>query len=258
MSGHRRIRVIPTLLLRGKGLVKTQRFKDAVYVGDPINAIRIFNDKEVDELVLLDITATPSGKGPDLAMLRTVVGECFMPFCYGGGVHGLAQVEQILKVGVEKVAINTALTTHPDSVREATKALGSSTIVGAIDFKRPLIGRPTAWTHAGTQNTKRPVVEAAKRAEDLGVGELYLNSIERDGTMGGYDLEVIRSVTEAVRIPVIASGGAGSLADFRAAVVQGGASAVSAGAFFVLHGKHRAVLITYPSQEELAREVFTP
>lgn len=256
MTALRRIRVIPTLLLRGKGLVKTRKFKDPVYVGDPINAIRIFNDKEVDELILLDITATTTGKGPDLAMLRSVVGECFMPFCYGGGVAGLGQIEEILKVGVEKVAMNSALHTAPEAVREATRALGSSTIVGAIDYRKPLLGKPTAWVRAGTTNTGVPVVEAARRAEGLGVGEILLNAMDRDGTMEGYDLDILGQVTAAVRVPVIASGGAGALGHFRAAVHEARAAAVAAGALFVLHGKHRAVLITYPTQEQLAREVF--
>jgi cyclase len=253
---NRRIRVIPTLLLRGKGLVKTRRFRDPVYVGDPMNAIRIFNDKEVDELILLDITATLAAREPDYELLGLVAGECFMPFCYGGGVSSLSQIERILKIGVEKVAMNSALHTAPAAVREATRALGSSTIVGAIDFRAPLLRRATAWIRSGTVDTKMPVVDAAKRAEELGVGEIFLNSIQRDGTLDGYELDVVRQVTESVGIPVVASGGAGSLSDFRAAVHEGGASAVAAGAMFVLVGRHRAVLITYPTQQQLSEEVF--
>jgi cyclase len=257
VSAGRRIRVIPTLLLRGKGLVKTRRFRDPVYVGDPMNAIRIFNDKEVDELILLDITATVGGRDPDYDLIRMVAGECFMPFCYGGGVSSLAQIERVLKIGVEKVAMNTALHSVPDAVKEATRSLGSSTIVGAIDFRATLLRGATAWVRAGSLDTKVPVVDAARRAEDLGVGELLLNSIQRDGTLDGYDLDVLKLVTEAVRIPVVASGGAGLLRHFRAAVHEGGASAVAAGAMFVLVGRHRAVLITYPTQEQLAEEVFS-
>jgi cyclase len=250
------VRVIPVLLLRGKGLVKTRGFKDPVYVGDPINAIRIFNEKEVDELMLLDIEATRLGKAPDLAMLRSVASECFMPFCYGGGVRSLATITQILKVGVEKVAMNTALFEAPAVVQEATKALGSSTIVGSIDYRKSLFGKPTAWTHAGQQNTKVEVVEAARRAEQLGVGELVVTAIDRDGEMSGYDVETLERIRAAVRVPVIACGGAGALSHFRDVIQRARVSAVAAGSFFVFVGRHRAVLITYPTQAQLEAEVF--
>lgn len=251
-----RVRVIPVLLVRGNGLVKTTRFRDPVYVGDPINAIRIFNEKEVDELIVLDIEATREGRAPRLDLLRSLTGECFMPLCYGGGVTSAGMIEEILRVGVEKVALNTALFEQPDAVREAVKVHGSSTVVGSIDVGRSLFGKATAWTRGGRHNTRVPVVEAARRAEDLGVGEILLTSIERDGTMTGYDVDVIRSVADAVAVPVVANGGAGRLADFRGALKDGGASAVAAGAMFVFVGKHRAVLITYPDQTALARDVF--
>lgn len=252
----RRVRVIPVLLLRGKGLVKTRGFKDPTYIGDPINAIRIFNEKEVDELILLDIEASKTGKAPDIAMLRSVASECFMPFCYGGGVSSLTTATEILKVGVEKIAMNSALFDAPEGVREACRELGSSTIVGSVDYRKPLFGKPTAFTHGGTRNTKVEVVEAARRAEDLGVGELMLTCIDRDGEMAGYDLEVLERVRAAVRVPVIACGGAGQLSHFRDAVVKARVSAVAAGSFFVFVGRHRAVLITYPSQAQLEAEVY--
>lgn len=251
-----RHRVIPVLLLRGAGLVKTQKFNDAKYVGDPINAVRIFNEKEVDELVFLDIEATVSGRGPNLATLRNIASECFMPLCYGGGVRDLLVIEAILKTGVEKVAVNTALLEQPDMVREAARIHGSSTIVASIDFKKGFFGKTEACTRAGRQGTGLTPVELAKRAEDLGVGEILLNSIDRDGTMAGYDIEVTKQVAEAVQVPVITCGGAGSLGHFRAAIHEAHASAVAAGAFFVFHGKHRAVLITYPSQADLFSRVF--
>jgi len=251
-----RHRVIPVLLLRGAGLVKTTKFKDAKYVGDPINAVRIFNEKEVDELVFLDIEATVSGRAPNYETLRNIASECFMPLCYGGGVRDLAQIEAILKTGVEKVSLNSALLDHPEMVREAARIHGSSTIVASIDFKRGFFGKPEAFTRAGRQATGLAPLELARRVEDLGVGEILLNCIDRDGMMQGYDLEVTKQVAEAVAVPVIACGGAGSLAHFRSAIHEAKASAVAAGAFFVFHGKHRAVLITYPSQQSLTEHVF--
>ncbi len=252
----RRVRVIPALLLRGKGLVKTVRFRDAKYVGDPINAIRIFNEKEVDELVFLDITATTDGRAPDLDTLGAIASECFMPLCYGGGVRSLPDIDRVLNVGVEKVALNTLLHESPDTIAAAVREHGSSTIVGSIDFKRTWTGRTAVVTRAGTVDTGMSLLDAARRAESLGVGELLVNAIDRDGTMRGYDLDAIREVSAAVRIPVIACGGAGSLGDLRAAIRDAGAAAVAAGSLFVFVGKHRAVLITYPSQEDLRQHVY--
>ncbi len=252
----RRVRVIPTLLLSGRGLVKTRAFRDPQYVGDPLNAIRIFNEKEVDELALLDIKATQERRGPDFALLRAVASECFMPLCYGGGLRDVKTIERVLAVGVEKVAIGTALVDAPVAVREAAREHGSSTIVGVLDFRRPLFGGPQVYVRSGTTKAKQGLVEAALRAEELGCGELIVNSIDRDGTMAGFDLDAIAAVALAVQIPVIASGGAGSLRDFRDAIRVGHASAVAAGAYFVFVGKHRAVLITYPSQSDLASQVF--
>lgn len=244
-------RIIPCLLLHRRGLYKTVKFQKPKYVGDPINAIRIFNEKECDELIFLDIDAGITGKGPDFQMLEKVSSECFMPLCYGGGLKTLFEIERVLKVGVEKVAICNSLIENPNFVKEAARRYGSSTIVGAIDFKRTMFGKPVGWC----RNTRKQIgnlTELAKIAEELGVGELLLNSIERDGSMDGYDLEAIKAVTATVQIPVIACGGAGSLVHFRDAFSVGGASAVAAGSYFVFHGKHRAVLITYPSKAELA------
>ncbi len=252
----KRIRVIPTLLLSGRGLVKTRAFRDPQYVGDPVNAIRIFNEKEVDELALLDIKATPEGRGPQIGLLSAVASECFMPLCYGGGLRDVKTIERVLAVGVEKVAIGAGLVEVPGAVREAATEFGSSTIVGVLDFRRPMIGGPQVFIRSGTMKAKQGLVDAARRAEDLGCGELIVNSIERDGTLSGFDLDAILAVTSTVKIPVIASGGAGSLHDFGQAVRVGHASAVAAGALFVFVGKHRAVLITYPSQDELESSVY--
>lgn len=247
----RRTRVIPLLLLRGRSLYKTTRFEKPVYVGDPINAVKIFNDKGVDELAILDIAATREGRGPDLGFLREFAEECFIPLCYGGGIASVQSVEAVLKVGVEKVAINTAAMERPGLIRDAAASCGSQSIVGVIDVKRGLLGgaRVARWSPAVKALATDPVVRARELAE-AGVGEILLNSIDRDGTGKGYDLEVLRDVTRAVDVPVIACGGAGSLTDFRDAV-EAGAAAVAAGQMFVFHGRHRAVLINYPDAENL-------
>ncbi|MEW5895453.1 MAG: AglZ/HisF2 family acetamidino modification protein [Candidatus Omnitrophota bacterium] len=252
----KRYRVIPVLLLRNGGLCKTVKFKDPKYVGDPINAVKIFNEKEVDELVFLDIESMVMNREPDCKKLRDIASECFMPLCYGGGIRNLKQIEKILKIGVEKVSVNSALVEQPELVRQAVTTFGSSTIVGSIDYRRNLLGKSIVHIRSGSLNTGLSVEESVKRAEDLGVGEILLNSIDRDGTMTGYDLDVIKAVSKSLSVPLIACGGAGSLRDFYEATHDAGASAVAAGAFFVFTGRWRAVLITYPSQEELETGVF--
>lgn len=253
-------RVIPCLLLRGTGLVKTVKFADPKYVGDAINAVRIFNEKECDELIFLDITATPTGRGPNFDIIRDIASECFMPLCYGGGITSMTQIEQLFKLGCEKVSINSAIYTHQQLIREASQAFGSQSIVAGIDVKRSLLGKAAVYSHSGTQVQKILPQEHARRVQDLGAGEILLNSIDRDGTQKGYDLDLLREVASAVSIPVVACGGAGKLSDFRDAI-NAGASAVAAGSFFVFHGKHRAVLITYPRRSELlelfATETYT-
>lgn len=246
-------RVIPCLLLKGQGLVKTIKFKDPKYVGDPINAVRIFNDKEVDELLFLDITATLERKAPPMKVITEIAGECFMPLAYGGGVRTMNDLREIFTVGVEKVCINTHAVEDPQFIRQAADIFGSQSIVVSIDAKKSLFGKYEVHTHGGTKNTRLDPVDHAVRMERMGAGELFLNSIDRDGTQQGYDVDLIRKVASAVKIPVVACGGAGSIAHLADAVNAGGASAVSAGSMFVFYGKHRAVLITYPSQQELRR-----
>ena len=241
-------RVIPVLLLAEGGLVKTVRFQDPRYVGDPINAVRIFNDKQVDELVLLDIRATIEGRPPLETEIEQIAGEAFMPIAYGGGVRDLATATRLIQLGVEKVVINTAAVEAPADVAAIINRLGSSTIVIAMDARR----RRDSWevvTRSGTRPTGLDVRAHAEAMAKLGAGELFLNSIDRDGLMEGYDLELIRAISGVVDIPVVACGGAGSLDDLAAAVQLGGAAAAAAGSFFVFHGRHRAVLITYPSYE---------
>jgi cyclase len=247
------VRVMPCLLLRGTGLVKTIQFKDSTYLGDPRNTIKIFNDKEVDELVLLDITATENQREPNYALLSELASECFMPLAYGGGIRNPAQIEKIFKLGVEKVSINTHAIENPHFITEAARVFGSQSIVVSIDVKQRLTGGYEVYMRNGKQKTGLDPVEFVRRMEDFGAGEILVNSIDRDGTMKGYDLDLIRKVTSAVHIPVIACGGAGSVDDFGRAVKQGGASAVAAGSIFVFHGKHRAVLISFPKRKEIEK-----
>lgn len=247
-----RTRVIPTLLLRGSGLVKTQKFRDPKYVGDPINAIKIFNDKEVDELILLDIAASREGRGPAFSTIEDIASECFMPVAYGGGITTVDEIRRILKTGIEKVVINTAALADPQLVPAAAREFGSQAVIASIDVKRRFLGRYEVYADGGTKATGRDPVEWAKEMESSGVGEIVLNAIDRDGTMKGYDIDLLSRVAAAVQVPVIASGGAGSVADFGRAVKEAGVAAVAAGAMFVFHGPHRAVLITYPSQAELS------
>lgn len=246
-----RPRVIPCLTLDGDGLYKTTRFAKPRYVGDPVNAVRLFNDKEVDELILVDYTATPQGRGPQFELIAEIAGEAFMPVCYGGGVRTLDDIGRLFRLGVEKVAINSAAHGAPKLIEEAARAFGNQSIVAAIDAKKTLLRGYQAYSHGGSTRRAISPGDWAQQVQDLGAGELLLTSIDRDGTMTGYDLELIRGVVERAAIPVIANGGAGSLADLAAAVTEGGASAAAAGSLFVFHGKHRAVLISYPSPAEI-------
>jgi cyclase len=244
-------RVIPVLLLKDKGLVKTVKFAAPRYIGDPINSVRIFNEKEVDELVFLDIAATPARREPDFAMLDDIAGEAFMPMAYGGGITSIAQVRRILSLGFEKVILDTVTYDDPDMVREAVAIYGAQAVVACIDVKRRLLGGYDPYTRSGTLRRKVSMAAHLDNLIGCGVGEIIVNSIDRDGTMAGYDLAAIKAVTARVRIPVIACGGAGSVEDLATAVNEAGASAVAAGSLFVYKGKHRAVLINYPDRAEL-------
>lgn len=244
-------RVIPCLLLKGEGLVKTRRFTEPTYVGDPLNAIRIFNEKQVDELVVLDILATKERREPNYELIHKIASECFMPLCIGGGISRLDQIERIFKTGVEKVAINSYAVDHPEFIEQAANAFGSQSIVASLDVRRGLLGGYRVWSGGGKHATKNDPVSWAIRLQELGAGELMLTAMDRDGMMKGYDLELIRNVTSAVTIPVIASGGAGSIEDLSLAI-GAGASAAAAGSLFVFHGRHRAVLISFPDPKELS------
>ncbi len=244
-------RAIPCLLLKGAGLVKTIGFRQPKYVGDPINAVKLFNDLSVDELVFLDITATPERREPDYERLRAIVGEAFMPIGYGGGVTRLDQARKLFKVGVEKVLLTSAALERPDFINELASEFGSQSIVVGMDVKKDWLGRHRLRSRCGSVRSPRSPVDFALEASERGAGELLLNSIDRDGTQSGYDLGLIKSVSSSVPVPVVACGGAGSVQDLGRAVING-ASAAAAGSLFVFRGPHRAVLINYPSAEELS------
>jgi cyclase len=246
-----RSRFIPTLLLKGSGLYKTVKFKNETYIGDPINAVRIFNDKAVDELILLDIGAHRHGNGPNFELVADIASEAFIPLCYGGGVSTLQQCERLFKIGIEKVAVNAAATGEMTLVTQAARMFGSQSIVVGIDVRRSLFGRYERHVRSATMATKETAVEAALRAEAAGAGELLLTSVDRDGTQQGYDLTLVKDVASAVKVPVIACGGAGSTAQMAQVIKQGRAASAAAGSLFVFQGKHRAVLITYPDEQEI-------
>jgi imidazole glycerol-phosphate synthase subunit HisF len=237
-------RVIPTLLLKDMGLVKGVRFKDHKYVGDPMNAVRIFNGKNADELFLLDITASARGAGPDPEFVQRVADECYMPFGVGGGIRTVEQIGRLVRSGAEKVAINTAALARPEFIGEAAGSFGSQCVVVSIDVGRDLFGRPKVFSHNGSRKTSWDPVDWARRAAELGAGEILLTSIAHEGCGGGYDLDLVRSVADAVPVPVIASGGAGQVEHLSAAF-GAGATAAAAGSMFVFKGKLRSVLIQY-------------
>lgn len=247
-----RARAMPCLLLDDGALVKTVRFRNPDYVGDPINAVRIYNECEVDELIVLDIAATPREVLPDLEMISDLASECFMPLTYGGGIKTVEQAAAIFKLGVEKVAINSANFRNEQLIGEISSIFGSQAVVGAIEVRKPLFGGYRVMTARGTVDTRMdPAIWAAELAR-RGAGEILLNSVDRDGTWAGYDLELIEHVTRTIDVPVIAVGGARSVEDFGAAV-RAGASAAAAGAMVVYQKKGQGVLINYPPRNEIVR-----
>lgn len=248
-----RPRVIPCLLLKNLGLVKSVKFKDYRYIGDPMNAVKIFNDKKADELIFLDITASHEGRIIDLKLVEQIGEECNMPFTVGGGIRNISQIKDILNAGAEKVCINSAAFENPDFIKEASNTFGSSTIVVSIDVKKKLFNKEQAYTFGGRKATGLEPVNYAQRIEKLGAGEIVINSIDQDGTMEGYNIELIRKVSDIVNIPVVALGGASNLNDFKLAVEKGNASAVAAGSYFVYHGPRKAVLINFPTRQELTK-----
>jgi len=250
----RNIRVIPVLLLTEGKLVKSLKFKNYKYVGDPINTVKIFNDKEVDEICILDITATSKKTGVNLNHIIEIVSEAFMPLAYGGGVNSIREAEKLFFNGVEKIVLNNATVVQPELITAIANRYGSQSIVASIDYKYSWLKKASVFTLNGTQSLHKSPVDMAKEMEDRGAGEILLNCIERDGTYTGYDLEMIDSIHNVIGIPIIACGGAGNTDDFRKAV-DAGASAVSAGSMFVFQRPHNAVLISYPPYKELVEKL---
>lgn len=243
-------RLIPALLLRNGGLVKTTRFKDPRYIGDPINVIRIFNEKEVDELMVLDISASMENREPDYQLIEHIAGECFMPLTYGGGVTSIEQAQRIYASGVEKICIQTAALDNPKFVCELADRFGSQSVMVSLDIKRDWLGRARVFASAQNKLLAYDWLCLLLNLVDAGAGEILLNAVDKDGTLSSPDLELIRQASEHVNVPLVALGGVSSMSDIKAAVAAG-ASAVAAGAFFVYHGPHRAVLITYPRYQDL-------
>jgi cyclase len=245
------VRVIPCLLLKNQGLVKTIKFKNEIYIGDPINAIRIFNDKQVDELVFLDILASRENRKPNISYISRLASECFMPFAYGGGIKTLDQIAELNSVGVEKVIINSAAFLDEKFVPNAVERFGTSSIVLSLDFKKDLFGNYNAYIFGGTKKINMSFKDILTKVNNWQVGEVIINCIDRDGVMNGYDEILIKKASSDLDMPLVALGGAGKLEHMKSVVSSAGASAVAAGSFFVFYGPHKAVLINYPTEAQL-------
>lgn len=242
--------MIPALLLRNGGLVKTTQFKDPKYVGDPINAIRIFNDKEVDELMVLDITASKERREPNYSLIEKFAGECFMPLAYGGGIRSVSHARQLFSLGVEKICLQTSAFENPGLISELANHFGSQSVMVSVDVKKNWLGKPKLYQSATGKLMETAWMDKLSELVSAGAGEVLLNAVDKDGTLTGPELSLIQHASAGIDVPLIALGGVSSLADIKACV-NAGASAVAAGAFFVYHGPHRAVLITYPKYQEL-------
>jgi len=250
-----RPRVIPVLLLKNRGLVKTRKFKDPVYVGNPTNAIKVFNEKYVQEIVLLDIGASKNQKGPDYPTLESIGSEAFFPLAYGGGITSVDAAQRILRIGFEKVVLNNSALSNPALIEDISSQTGSQSVVVCVNVTKTITGAYQVYNHLTGGIIKQDIIEYIKKIERLGAGEIIIQAVDRDGTMTGYDTRLIQRVSSAADVPVIALGGAKDISDFVLAV-KAGASAVAAGSMFVFHGLHRAVLISYPSKDELKREFY--
>jgi len=244
-------RVMPCLLVKNNRLVKTVNFKNPSYVGDPINAIKIYNEKEVDELIIVDITATIENKLPNFDLIKEIADECFMPVCYGGGISSIDQMKKLFYLGIEKIALNSSVVDNQKLINDAAEIFGSQSIIISIDVKKNLFGKYQVHTRSGRRNSKKEPTEYAKTVEKEGAGEILLNSIDRDGTWSGFDIDLIKKITNAVNVPVIAVGGAGNLEHISEAVHRGGASAIAIGSMAVYQGKNLGVLINFPSRDRL-------
>ncbi|MFV8434038.1 AglZ/HisF2 family acetamidino modification protein [Vibrio owensii] len=243
-------RIIPVLLIREKGLVKTTKFSDDKYVGDPLNAVRIFNEKEVDELTVFDIDATVNGTVPDLKLIEHLAAECRMPLCYGGGIKTLEQAQSILALGVEKVALSSAAIENPKLVSDIATQVGNQSVVVVLDVKKKFFGGYKVYTHNGTKLVKKDLFELLKEFQNLGAGEIVINNIDLDGTQKGYDTQLISILKSELNIPFTVCGGASSYSDIAKAIKDYSPIGLAVGSIFVFKGKYRAVLISYPNKAE--------
>jgi cyclase len=252
----RRVRVIPVIMIDNGRAVVTRNFGKPVYVGDPINSIKIFNDKEVDELIILDITDKNVQKEPDFKLIEKMASESFMPLAYGGHVTRILDAERLINCGIEKISFNTSLFTHPDVVRELSYRNGKQSVIASLDIKKNWWGKYVVRTSNGRQRVGKNLRAIIKQVLDLGVGEIFLNSIDRDGSLTGYDENLVGLVAQNSNVPLIACGGASHIRDFVKAIQIGKASAVAAGAMFFFKGGFNAVLVNYPDQKTLTSELY--
>lgn len=242
-------RLIPCLLLQKGGLVKTVKFKNAKYVGDPINAVKIFNEKEVDEIVFLDIDATKKNREVQFDLIQDIASECFIPFAYGGGVKDLETIRKLFFLGAEKVILNSSALNNTKLIKEASASFGNQSIVVCIDVKKSVFGKYKVYNHSTNSMEKRDLFEYIQAVEKLGAGEIIINNVNNDGVMKGYDVDLMKKIVELVSVPVVALGGAGDLNDVTDVIKKSRASAAAAGSIFVFKGPHKAVLINYPTNK---------
>ena len=245
-----RPRIIPSLLVHENGLVKTVNFKNPKYVGDPINAVKIFNEKEVDELAVFDIDATVLGKEPNYSLIERLASQSMMPLCYGGGVKTVEQAQKIFSLGIEKIALSSAVLQNPSLITEISDRVGAQSVIVVLDVKKKLLGGYEVYTHNGKKATGINPFKFAEEAQKLGAGEIVINSIDKDGVMKGYDMDLISKIREKITVPMTVLGGAGSLEDIEKVIDKHGVIGVAAGSLFVFKGPYKAVLINYPTQIE--------
>ena len=247
-------RIMPCLLFDGKGLVKTVRFKNPSYIGDPINAIKIFNEKEVDELILIDINASKEKRKIDISKIAGFAGECFMPFAYGGGVKTVSEFYELYKNGVEKVIVNSLIHEDPDVIKEAVSKYGSQAVVGCIDVKKNILGKKTVYAYSGRSIKYSPIELVKYMEEVLGIGELFLYSVDNEGTWEGFDFDFIAQITAVSKLPVIVCGGAGTNEHLKKVLYENNANAAAIGSMSVYSKKGMGVLINFPKRTDVIEE----
>jgi cyclase len=244
-------RLIPCLLLHKGGLYKTEKFKKPTYIGDPINAIKIFNEKEVDELMFLDIDASFLGNEPPYRMIEDIAGECFMPLCYGGGVKNVQQMKKIFSIGVEKISISSQAVLNPAIVSEAANIFGKQSVIVSVDIKKDFWGKKKIYIYNGKKNTNLHPIEFIRHIENMGAGEIVVNSIDHDGVMNGFDIDLLKDIKDVIKVPVIALGGAGNLNHIKEVFEKSNVDAVACGSLFVYKGPLKGVLINYPTNQKI-------